>query len=135
MKLLRILGMTISLVIIDGCIAVHPISVVPGQGLRVAPPPIPPNPILVQSCESTRTAHNTWTLLGAFFGGAAGTSGAVDAVTTNKTVQAAVGIGIAASGILAAISTTAASIEADNYSTNGCAAILSAAAASSLPSP
>ena len=89
----------------------------------------PPNPAVVSACESTRTWHNTWSMIGTIFGGLAGAGGTVDGLAQNNAgVQTGAAIGAAGSGIIAAISATASSIEADTYATNNCAAILQQAA-------
>ncbi len=77
--------------------------------------------------------HNVWTLLGASLGGVAGASGPADAVTTNKTAQEGIGIGIAAAGVLAAVSVAAAGIESSNYATRNCQTILSQSNSPSVP--
>jgi len=131
MKNIRRYGMLIAFALNYGCIQVHPLPPNPMEG--ITPPRATPNPAQVQSCESTRTAHNTWMLLGVIFGGLAGSGGAVDAATTNHSAQVGVGIGVAASGILAATATTITSIEAETYSVNDCSVILSEAASPSGP--
>jgi hypothetical protein len=111
---------------VSGCIAVHPPKP-PKLGLTLEAPAPPPSQAAVTSCEATRNSHNTWTLLGVIFGGVAGMSGVADAVTTNKDAQAGVGVGVAVSGIFAAVATTVASFEADAYSQGNCANILTQA--------
>ena len=97
-----------------------------GQHLLGASQAAPPSPAAVASCEKTRTWHNTWTLGGMVLGGIAGAGGGVDAVDSNKSVQTAVGVTAVVAGVLAAAATAAGGIEADTYSTNGCAAVLQA---------
>ncbi len=110
----------ISLVLL-GCIhePEHRAGAIPGVPV--------PSPAQVSSCESTRSWHNFWVMSGAFFGAAVGAEGSADAVTTNKTAQAGIGIGTATSGVLAAVSAAAAGIEADTYASSNCQAILSQA--------
>jgi hypothetical protein len=119
MKMLLILSLMLAA---TGCISVHPSKF----GLPAGTPA--PTPAQIDSCEKTRTWHNVWTMLGTVFGAGAGAGGTASAITQDKTAQEAVAISAAGSGLLAAISTTAAGIEADNYSTDNCPAILSAAA-------
>lgn len=98
----------------------------PRMGLATAPSP--PTATQVSNCESTRTWHNIWTMTGTVFGGLAGASGAADSVTQDKNAQLGIGIGVATSGVIAAVAAAAAGIEADNYSTENCTVVLSAAA-------
>jgi hypothetical protein len=118
MKLPLILALSLGA---TGCITIHP----PKYGASSSTPA--PSQVQISSCESTRNWHNAWTMMGAVFGAGAGASGTADAITTDHTAQVGIGIGVAASGLLAAISTTAAGITADTYATDNCAAILSAA--------
>lgn len=87
-----------------------------------------PSPVLVASCQKTMDWHNAWVIAGTVFGGLAGSGGAADALTTNKTAQTGVGISVIGTGILGGIATTAAGITANTYATNGCAQILQQAA-------
>lgn len=104
-------------------------------GLGVAPGTPAPSPQQVSSCETTRTWHNIWTISASLFGAAAGAQGGADAISTNHDVQVGIGIGVAASGLLAAVSATAAGMEADTYSTNNCQTVLSQAANVSSAGP
>jgi hypothetical protein len=105
----------------------------PTGSLALTPGTPAPTPQQVSSCESALTWHNVWTLLGAGMGGVAGAEGSIDAVTTNKTVQTGVGIGVAAAGVLAAISGVAAGIESSSYATGNCQVILSQSNAAATP--
>ncbi len=98
----------------------------PKGSLSATPGAPPPTQAQISSCEKTRTAHNTWTILGGVFGGAAGAQGAADGITTNKTAQTGISIGVAVSGVMALVSTTVASMEASDYATANCNAVLSA---------
>lgn len=98
----------------------------PTTRLGVAPGAPAPTQAQITSCEKMRTAHNAWTIAGAVFGGAAGAEGAADGVTTNKTAQTGISIGVAVSGVLALVSTTVAGMEASDYATSNCNAVLSA---------
>lgn len=89
----------------------------------------PPSPAQVSACETTRSWHNIWTMTGTVFGGAAGASGTVNALTQDKNAQLGLSIGVATSGIVAAVAAAAAGFEADNYSTQNCSVVLSRAAA------
>ncbi len=95
-----------------------------GVHLVGAAPTTPPDPARVASCKSTRTWHTIWVLSGSIFGGAAGAGGGAAAGFDNTNVKTGIAIGVAASGLLAAISTAAAGIEADQYSTDNCQQIL-----------
>jgi hypothetical protein len=91
----------------------------------VAPGSVPaPSPLMVASCQKTMDWHNAWVVAGAVFGGLSGAGGAADALTTNKTAQTGVGIGVIGSGIFGAVATTAAGVTANTYATEGCAQIL-----------
>jgi hypothetical protein len=114
-----------------GCIhkpsAQHLMGAVPGA---VQAPP--PNPALVSSCETTRTWHNIWVLSGTVFGALGGAGGTADAISTDKNFQTGVDVGLIAAGVLGAISSGAAGITADTYSTDNCAQILQQAANASV---
>jgi hypothetical protein len=99
----------------------------PKGNLAASPGTPPPTPQQISLCESARTAHNVWTILGSVFGGVAGAQGAVDTVVTNKDAQIGIGIGVAASGIMSAVSATVASMKASDYATHNCDAVLSQA--------
>jgi hypothetical protein len=107
--------------VLVGCI--HEPTAVVG----LAPGTPAPNPRQISSCENTRNWHNIWTIAATIFGGGAGAQGAVDAADSDKKVQTAMGIGAAATGILAAVSTLAAGMDADAFSTDNCETILSEA--------
>ena len=98
----------------------------PKGSLSAVPGTPAPTQAQITSCEKTRTAHNTWTVLAGVFGGVAGAQGAADTVTSNKTAQTGIGIGVAVSGVMALVSTTVASMEASDYATANCNAVLSA---------
>jgi hypothetical protein len=70
------------------------------------------------------TWHNIWVLSGTVLGGVGGAGGTADAVSTDHNVQTGIAIGIAAAGLLGAISTAAAGITANTYSNDNCPAIL-----------
>ena len=103
-----------------------------GAKLGDAPPP-PPAPALVASCQSTRTWHNIWVLAGSVFGGAGGLTGAAATISSNSTVQEGIAIGAVTAGLIGAVSTAAAGITADSYSTQNCQQILQQSAAASAP--
>lgn len=105
----------------------------PTGGMAVAPGTPAPSPTAVAACQKERTWHNIWTVSASLFGGLAGAQGTVDAVVTDKTAQTGIGIGAAATGVLAAISATAAGIEADSYATDNCQVILMQAASAAAP--
>jgi hypothetical protein len=115
-------------VLLTGCIRL-PHAPNPPAGSTLGPAPTPEQ---VSSCNKTRNWHNTWVILGTTFGGLAGSGGAADALTTDRTAQTAVGVSVIASGILAAVSTAAAGIEAQTYAEGNCATILSEAVAAGI---
>lgn len=87
--------------------------------------PATPSPKQVSDCESLRTQHNAWVLLGTIFGTVAGAGGsAAGFVQNDHDMQLGIGIGAAASGLLGAISTTVAGFSADSYSTKNCNDVL-----------
>lgn len=106
-------------VLLSGCIH-EPM----GVHLVGAPPGPPPNPTKVAACKKTRFWHNFWVLSGSLFGGAAGASGGASAISDNQNVKTGVAIGAAGAGVMAAVATTAAGIEADEYTTDNCQQIL-----------
>lgn len=116
------------LALLSGCIRVN--QPPPHTGLQET---VPPNPVLVQSCESTRTAHNNWTIVASILGASAGSGGALDATTSDKGVQTGIGVASVITGVLAAGATTISSIEANQYSTDNCAAVLTQALAAGMP--
>src|SRR5580692_7378512 len=59
----------------------------------VSPGTPAPSPQQVSSCESTRSWHNAWILVGAALSGAAGAEGSADAITTNTTARDGISIG------------------------------------------
>lgn len=119
------------LVLLSGCIKVNqPPPHVPGAMLDTTPPP---SAALVASCESTRTAHNNWTIVASVLGASAGSGGALDATTSDKGVQTGIGVASVLTGIAAAGATTVASIEANQYATNNCATVLTQALAAGMP--
>lgn len=118
------------LVLLSGCIGIN--QPPPRPPLTDTTPPVAPNPILVQSCESTRTAHNNWTIVAAVLGASAGSGGALDATTSNKGVQTGIGVASVITGVLAAGATTISSIEANQYATDNCAAVLTQALAAGV---
>lgn len=91
-----------------------------------APVNVTPDTAQVAACEKTRTWHNIWVFSGITLGAVSGAGGGVDAVVSDKTAQEAVGITAVVAGILAAVSTGAAGIEADSYATSDCAVVLQA---------
>ena len=123
MNMKKMFGLVL-LLAVSGCIKVPPPKT--GAALNGAPPPTQAQ---VSNCESLRSAHNTWTLVGAIAGGAAGASGPIDAVVSNKTAQEGIGIGVGVSGVVALVATTMAGFKADAYTQGNCASILSLSAA------
>jgi hypothetical protein len=117
----KIIGLVLFLSV-SGCIKVPPPKM--GASLNGAPPPTQAQ---VSSCESLRSAHNTWTTIGAIAGGVAGASGPADAVISNKTAQEAIGMGVGVTGVLALVATTVAGLKANEYTQDNCANILSLA--------
>lgn len=121
--------LALGLVVVLGMSSVGCIHEPMAQHLMGGPPaPPPPDQSRVAACEKTKNWHNAWVLMGTIFGGIAGSGGAADALSTDKNVQTGIGIGVVASGVLAAVSSTAAGFEADTYSTNNCQQILQQAA-------
>lgn len=119
--------------VLSGCLRVNQ---PPARSLMQEALP-PPNPALVQSCESTRTAHNTWTLVASLLGASAGAGGGLEATTHDQGVQTGLGVGAVLTGILAAGATTVSSIEANQYASDNCATVLTQALSSgaTLPIP
>lgn len=89
----------------------------------------PPTPEQISSCQNLRSWQNVWTVLGAALGAGTGAAGTTEALTTDKTVQIAIGVTGACSGVIAAIATTAAGLDASQYTTDNCQTILSEAMA------
>lgn len=107
----------------------------PQAGLGVTPGVPPPSPAQVSQCESLRTWHNVWTILGTISGAGAGAQGSIDAVVTDKNAQIGVGIGAASFGVLAGISAVAAGIDSDNYALHNCNDVLTRAYSQTVVSP
>lgn len=83
----------------------------------------------IASCKSTRTWHNIWIVLGAFFGAGSGLSGALTPlVTGDQNAPLGLGIASAASGGVAALMTALAGVSAETYSLDDCQTILEQAA-------
>lgn len=112
-----------------GCIRVNP----PQPRFPTEAALLPPSPALVQSCESTRTAHNNWTIVASILGASAGAGGGLDATTSDKGVQTGIGVASVLTGVLAAGATTVSSIEANQYASDNCAAVLTQALAAGMP--
>lgn len=88
----------------------------------------PPSQKQVDACESLRTQHNVWALLGTLFGTAAGAGGsAAGFVQGDKTAQIGIGLASAGSGLFGAVAGVIAGFEADAYATKDCNSILRAA--------
>jgi len=116
---MKAMSVSVLALLLVGCI--HQPTAQHTLGAVQAPPP---NPALVASCNNTMSWHNAWVLAGTVLGGVGGAGGAVDAVSTDHNVQTGIAIGIAAAGLLGAISTAAAGITANTYSNDNCPAIL-----------
>lgn len=84
----------------------------------------PPSPQKIADCKSERTAHNVWTVLGAVFGAGAGAGGTVTGLVKDEGWQIATGVTTAGIGLLAALATAFAGIEADAYAQGNCTEVL-----------
>jgi len=97
--------------------------------IGVAPGTTGPTQSQINSCETTRTWQNIWSIVATVGGGAAGAQGGVDAVVTDKTAQTGIAIGVATTGILAAVAAAAGGIESNTYAADNCQTVLSQASA------
>ncbi len=133
MKVRRENAMKISFMLmfglLPGCIGM------PQPKMGAGPGAVPPTPQQVSNCQTTRTWHNAWTLLGTVFGGVGGASGTAETLTQDKTAQTGIAIGIAGAGLVAAVSAAAAGIESEAYATQNCNAVLSASAYAGAAEP
>ena len=111
------------------CLALVGCIHAPAAGsIGVTPGTPGPSQAQISSCETTRTWQNVWTITATVFGGAAGAQGGADAVVTDKTAQTGIAIGVAASGVIAAVAAAAGGIESSTYATDNCQTVLSQAA-------
>jgi hypothetical protein len=84
----------------------------------------PPDPKMVATCRSERSAHNAWTILAGAAGGGAGVAGAAESIPTDSTGKLAVGLTSLGIGIASIVFGAAAGITAADYADNHCDAVL-----------
>lgn len=84
----------------------------------------PPDPKLVATCRTERSAHNIWTVLAGAAGGGSGVAGAATAIPTDSTGKLVVGLVSLGVGVASIVFGAAAGVTAADYSDNKCEAIL-----------
>lgn len=109
-------------VLLPGCIRAP--TAHPHLGIATAPPP----PALVPACQTLRTWQNVWVVSGTILSALGGSAGGAEALSTDKGYQTGVAIGALAAGVLAAVATTAAGIDASSYALDDCQVVLQQAA-------
>ena len=107
------------LTVTSGCITPPPKQ--PPFGSRATQPPTAAQ---IATCQSAKSRHNVWVLMGVIFSSISGAGGPTSALLSDKGQQIAVGIGAGATGILGAVAGTLAGFAADDYNQENCSTVL-----------